>query len=634
MSTTQADTQPRWDDPLIGLEIDRRYVISGVLGRGGMGVVYEGVHTELGRPLAIKVLNPAWASDPEAVERFLREARTASSLSHANIVDVTDLGRLADGRPYLVMPKIVGMDIATVLTESGPLPPRRVAELLSGVASALDLIHSKGYVHRDIKPENLMYVVREDGSETVMLLDFGIAALMLSNKPRLTAQGTIFGTPEYLAPEVCGGKLPDGRGDVYALATVAFELITGQLPFKAETPLQLLPMKVQIAAASLSSVSGTPFSPELEAVMARGLARLPDQRYATASELTDAFRLATERSPMSWRPGLLRSTSNSGTHFIGKDGEALPAGQPQSTQQLQPAAAALHPFGEAAVPTARLRASSPLRQTSLESSVSENDSSVEYEVALRSPSSPWLVYGAMIAGAALLLAAGLWLLPSRPSIRPTQDALTERRARTPAPSPPAPSAPAPAIPVPSASAVVAEAPKRNLDPENLSPQPEPIRRTPRSQNRSEAVTSGSRSPESRAFQPPAPVEDEVAPTPSPPLSALPLPSSISVRPIPEAVSTGTQDQAAADDRDPELAERLAREGTSALLRGEVGQAVDVLRRATAADPGNAAAWRGLGLALERSGRRGEAIDAYRHYLRLEPTGEHAGMVRERMQALE
>src|ERR1700712_115076 len=231
------------EDALIGSRIDGRYTLHSVLGQGGMGVVYEGVHDELGRPVAIKVLNAAWATDRTAVERFLREARTASSFSHSNIVDVSDLGRLADGRPYLVMPKISGIDMATLLAENGPQPAKRVAALLSGVASALDLVHSKGFVHRDIKPENLMYVVRDDGSETVMLLDFGIAAAVMSSGPRLTRQGAIFGTPHYLPPEVCTGERCDARGDVYSLASVAFELITGMLPFGTDDIMQLMAQK-------------------------------------------------------------------------------------------------------------------------------------------------------------------------------------------------------------------------------------------------------------------------------------------------------------------------------------------------------------------------------------------------------
>jgi serine/threonine-protein kinase len=303
-------------DPLIGSRIDGRYTVYAVLGQGGMGVVYEGVHDELGRQVAIKVLNAAWATDPTAVERFLREARTASSFSHSNIVDVMDLGRLSDGRPYLVMPKIAGIDLATLLSDTGPQPAKRVAALLSGVASALDLVHAKGYVHRDIKPENLMYVVREDGSETVMLLDFGIAAAVMSSGPRLTRQGAIFGTPQYMPPEVCAGGRPDARGDVYALAGVAFELITGALLFPIDDIMQLMTMKVTTDAPTLAAASGTTFPPELEAVIARGLARNPQDRYPSASSFVNALRSATEYAPVSWQSGVLRSSLHSEEHMV------------------------------------------------------------------------------------------------------------------------------------------------------------------------------------------------------------------------------------------------------------------------------------------------------------------------------
>jgi serine/threonine protein kinase len=304
------------DDALIGSRIDGRYTLQRVLGQGGMGVVYEGVHDELGRAVAIKVLNAAWATDRTAVERFLREARTASSFSHSNIVDVSDLGRLADGRPYLVMPKISGVDLATLLAENGPQPAKRVAALLAGVASALDLVHAKGFVHRDIKPENLMYVVREDGSETVMLLDFGIAAAVMSSGPRLTRQGAIFGTPHYLPPEVCTGERCDARGDVYSLAAVAFELITGQLPFGAEDIMQLMAQKVSYDAPSLAAVSGTQFPPELEQVIANGLARDPRYRNPSASSFISALRAATHSAPVSWRTGVVRPNTRSAEHEL------------------------------------------------------------------------------------------------------------------------------------------------------------------------------------------------------------------------------------------------------------------------------------------------------------------------------
>src|SRR3954453_3799450 len=148
-------------DPLVGSRVDGPYMILGILGRGGMGVVYDGLHEQLGRPVAIKVLSAGIATEPAAIERFLREARTASSLTHGNIVDVTDLGELPDGRPYLVMPKMTGQDLLSLLRQQGPQSPGRVVELLRGAASALDVIHAKGFVHRDVKPENLMHVVHD-----------------------------------------------------------------------------------------------------------------------------------------------------------------------------------------------------------------------------------------------------------------------------------------------------------------------------------------------------------------------------------------------------------------------------------------------------------------------------------------
>jgi eukaryotic-like serine/threonine-protein kinase len=313
------------DDALIGSRIDGRYTLHRVLGQGGMGVVYEGVHDELGRAVAIKVLNAAWATDRTAVERFLREARTASSFSHSNIVDVSDLGRLTDGRPYLVMPKISGTDLATLLAENGPQPAKRVAALLGGVASALDLVHAKGFVHRDIKPENLMYVVREDGSETVMLLDFGIAAAVMSSGPRLTRQGAIFGTPHYLPPEVCTGERCDARGDVYSLAAVAFELITGSLPFGAEDIMQLMAQKVSFDAPTLADVTGAAFPPELEQVIATGLARDPRFRYPSASAFISALRAATQSAPVSWRTGVVRPNTRSAEHELPPSAGGRPA---------------------------------------------------------------------------------------------------------------------------------------------------------------------------------------------------------------------------------------------------------------------------------------------------------------------
>jgi serine/threonine protein kinase len=277
-------------DPLLGATIDDRYTIDRVLGQGGMSVVYAGVQRELGSAVAIKVLDGAWAQAPEAVELFLLEARTASSLAHPNIVPVSDLGRLPDGRPYLVMPLVVGSDLATLLMHEGPQPPRRVASLLQGAAAALDFIHGRGLVHRDIKSENLMHVTNPDGSETVLVLDFGIASARMPRAQQ--AEGDFCGTPEFMPPEALAGESTGQRGDVYALATVAFELLTGCLPFECDDLDELIRRKAQEQPRTLEQASGSPFAAPLEAVIARGLSPSRWGRYGSAGELVRALQAA------------------------------------------------------------------------------------------------------------------------------------------------------------------------------------------------------------------------------------------------------------------------------------------------------------------------------------------------------
>jgi serine/threonine protein kinase len=307
------DAQAQIADPMIGTRIDDRYLVQGVLGRGGMAIVYEGIHEQLGRSVAIKVLSAGIALDPVLVERFLREARMASGLSHSNIVEVWDLGRLPDGRPYLVMPKLAGVDFSTFLEREGPQSPARVVELLSGVALALDFVHAKGLLHRDVKLENLMHIVREDGSEQVMLMDFGIATAATSNatSARLTDYGVVCGTPAYLPPEVAVGAVSDRRADVYALATVAFELMTGRLPFQSDDPLRILPLKATRDAPRMSEVTGHEFPEAIEDVVAQGLAFRPEHRYSRAGEfvaaLEDAVLQSADELGVAGRPSERRS---------------------------------------------------------------------------------------------------------------------------------------------------------------------------------------------------------------------------------------------------------------------------------------------------------------------------------------
>jgi serine/threonine protein kinase len=723
-------------DPLIGARVGDRYTIKGVLGQGGMGVVYDGVHDELQRPVAVKVLNTLWATDQTAVQRFLREARTASSFSHGNIVDVTDLGRLPDGRPYLVMPKVQGTDLATLLLHNGPQPAKRVGELLHGAASALDLIHARGYVHRDIKPENLMYVAREDGTETVMLLDFGIAAAVLSNERRLTSQGQVFGTPHYMAPEAATGALTDARGDVYALATVAFELITGTLPFDAENLMQVLSMKLVTDPPTLAQASGQRFPEQLEAVIACGLARDPAARYSTAGELINAICMATEHAPVSWRSGVLRPAQRSDAHPVTapRQGGSDPwPGQPSA--RFSPHAASdsspRPPAGRASdrsqsagsgrgsgwvAPAVHREPSqgwqqdpqAGFRDTSWQQR--EREPTMELGAGLRASermsqreprgrsATRWtMLVGLSLVAAGALLVARLsgreWRFSEKtdshrgvatganavsdPRAGVAQAAATARAAAAEALGHAAISgkatAPAtahgatlddstatrsaasgnqPASAELSGAALTADLPPSAADlngdgnaaavvpaapvaesPPVLAPVP-PVRSLPLPPS---AAGSANRPSRPAVHAPP------VADTPSPAVPSAPPPDpSSTASPTPDSADsvmvvkedpTPPPPAAAAPESDSAKVRQLTQAATSALLRGEVGRAIELSRQATDLDPTNAVAWRSLGLAYERASDDRAARAAYQRYLDLVPSGAQSDMVRGRMQTL-
>jgi serine/threonine protein kinase len=707
-------------DPLIDTRIDGRYTVRCVLGAGGMGVVYEGVHDDLGRSVAIKVLNAAWASDRTAVERFLREARTASSFSHGNIVDVTDLGRLPDGRPYLVMPRIVGVDLATLLAETGPQPAKRVASLLSGVAAALDLVHAKGFIHRDIKPENMMYVVREDGSETVMLLDFGIAAAVLSSGPRLTRQGAIFGTPHYLPPEVCAGERPDARGDVYALAAVAFELITGELPFPLDDIMQLMATKVTSDAPSLGTVTGRVFPPELEHVIGQGLARDPKQRFPTASGFVNALRRATDDAPVSWQSGVLRSTMRSDEHLLprglgsgsgfastpsaAQSGPDRPWSAHSPTQQAEHTPSQpMTPRPPSVPPAARRggypgsgsgsgRISSPPGVASQSGSTrlpTGQDVSARlrlvdermYRTAPVPVRSSWMRSLLLLAAGSVVVLALMQLkavkrddVPVTSTSREPSSAHTDVNAalHSAAAAKPVAAAPAPRLAAPQplaateaarpvlhpAPGAAAAPPLPNEPPASPTPEPAP----PAQERENTAIATPQSTPSEPparqpALQPSAAASrSPAARAPSPREGTATIPDFVPEPPAPEPHSAPVVVMRQEEDVEPDIpvrdfandpesnappprapdsarAVQYTRDASSALLRGEVSRAVELSRAATGIDASYGPAWRTLGLSLERSGSIPEALEAYRRYLQLAPSGPQAELVRQRMQAL-
>ena len=273
-----------------GSIIRGKYRIIRKVGQGGMGTVYEALHLRFNERRALKVMSPEVASDPEFVKRFEREAVLTRRLQHPNAVHVDDIEEAEDGRPYIVMEFVEGQSLRRLIQQSGPLPVPRVCSIIKQAAAALGAAHQLGMVHRDIKPDNIVLLAAAAG-EQAKVLDFGIAKLKESRAGdvNLTATGAIIGTPQYMSPEQAMGKRGeelDGRSDLYSLGVVMYQMLTGQLPFAADTTLALLQahaFEVPRAIAEVRPDLGLPDA--ISRVVMRCLAKKPEDRPADAQAL-------------------------------------------------------------------------------------------------------------------------------------------------------------------------------------------------------------------------------------------------------------------------------------------------------------------------------------------------------------
>jgi serine/threonine protein kinase len=284
-------------DDLLGTTIDG-FRIDAVLGRGATGTVYLATQVALDRAVALKMLHPPLAADPEMVARFHREARAVARLSHPGVVAVLAVGDGPDGRPYMAMELVVGTTVERLIA-SGPLPTARAAEIGAQIAAALAQTHAAGVVHRDLKPANVMLVRRPDGGDHAKLVDFGIARTF-DDEPRLTAGGIALGTPHYMAPEQVLGEAVDGRTDLYALGVVLYRMVTGALPFDGAG--------MQVMMAHLHRAPDPPrtrlatVDPALEAVILRCLAKRREDRVQSAAELVTVLGALAGASRATWAP--------------------------------------------------------------------------------------------------------------------------------------------------------------------------------------------------------------------------------------------------------------------------------------------------------------------------------------------
>jgi serine/threonine protein kinase len=268
-----------------------KYRVERVLGRGGMGMVVAARHLQLGELYAIKVMLPEMLEHPEALDRFLREARASARLRGEHVARVHDVGTLESGVPFMVLEYLEGTDLENVFNKCGALGLGEAAAYVNQACAALVEAHGQGIIHRDLKPSNLFLVRRPNGSPCIKVLDFGISKELGDDKitSKLTKTGTIMGSPHYMSPEqMLDSKTADARSDIWSLGVILYELVTGRLPFIAENMTEIIAKVLSTEPPAPSQVCpGLP--PEFDALMTRCLDKDKVQRFQSVQELMKAL---------------------------------------------------------------------------------------------------------------------------------------------------------------------------------------------------------------------------------------------------------------------------------------------------------------------------------------------------------
>jgi eukaryotic-like serine/threonine-protein kinase len=336
---TQGETQA---DPLIGTVVAGKYRVVRQLGEGGMGCVYL-AEQQLGstaRKVALKTLHKHLSHDKHIQARFDREAGTVAALEHPNTIQVFDYGTMEDGTLYIVMEYVQGRSVADILEKDGAMPPARVTHILKQVCGSLEEAHGHGIVHRDLKPDNVVLCERAGQKDWVEVLDFGIAKRSSEHDPneaKLTQQGMVLGTPPYMSPEQFTGQPVDVRSDIYALGVMAYEMLTGKLPWDANTAWEWASKHMTEPPKSIELQPLGPNVPEgMRSAIGRALAKNKDERFPSVTEFFEAFQ---------------NGGAAMGAGQTGAMDAAAPAPGRAKTEMAQPAVPALIGAPPAVAPT-------------------------------------------------------------------------------------------------------------------------------------------------------------------------------------------------------------------------------------------------------------------------------------------
>jgi serine/threonine protein kinase len=280
---------------MVGEVLDKRYRIIKKLGEGGMSYVYLGHDVSADRRYAIKLLSPALSKEENAMQRLRREAAVGMRLEHPNVCHIVRLGETEDGLVYVVMPYVEGEILSDRTHRTGVVNLQDTAAWVRDIAAGLHVAHGMAIVHRDLKPENIMICRRDDGTEYAVVMDFGLAKerKVGAELEKLTATGIVLGTPEFMSPEQLRGKPLDPRSDIYSLALMTYEMISGKLPFEGRTQQEMMISRLRSDPIPIRQKRPDLQIPEaVEQVLAKGMAREADQRYQTAPEFAEALTAA------------------------------------------------------------------------------------------------------------------------------------------------------------------------------------------------------------------------------------------------------------------------------------------------------------------------------------------------------